>query len=187
MKRALFLDRDGIINEDRHYVHRIEDFHFVDGIFDLCRAATDAGLSIIIVTNQAGIARGFYTEQQFRTLTAWMTAQFSDTGLKIDQVYFCPHHPLHGMGPYKLECHCRKPRPGMIQQAQAEHNICLRDSILIGDKESDILAAKAAGVGSTVLVSTGISVSEAKPTFHAENLKKALACLLRSGLFAPRH
>ena len=174
MKRALFLDRDGIINEDRHYVHRIEDFHFIDGIFDLCRAATDAGLAIIVVTNQAGIARGLYTEQQFQALTDWMNARFADQGVKIDQVYYCPHHPVHGTGPYRVDCYCPKPGPGMILQARDDHDICLRNSILIGDKEWDIIAAKAAGVGTSVLISNNVPDTDAKPAFQFANLREAL-------------
>lgn len=151
--RALFLDRDGVINQDRGCVHRIEDFHFIDGIFELCRAATGSGMAIIVVTNQAGIGRRIYSEADFQRLTGWMVARFADEGAKIDQVYFCPHHPTHGIGGYRRECSCRKPSPGMILQARDDHGICLPNSILIGDKEWDIVAAKAAGVGTTVLIS----------------------------------
>jgi D-glycero-D-manno-heptose 1,7-bisphosphate phosphatase len=173
VKRALFLDRDGVINEDRHYVHRIEDFHFIDGIFDICRAAIDAGLAIIVVTNQAGIGRGLFTEQQFHVLTDWMNARFADQGVTIDQVYYCPHHPIYGTGHYKLDCLCRKPKPGMILRARDDHGISLRNSILIGDKEWDIVAAKAAGIGTTVLISGNASDNDAKPGFQFSNLKEA--------------
>ena len=173
MKRALFLDRDGVINEDRRYVHRIEDFQFIDGIFDLCRAATRAGMMIIVVTNQAGIGRGFFTEQQFQALTDWMNARFAEQGVTIDQVYHCPHHPVHGIGHYKLDCLCRKPNPGMILRARDDHRICLRNSILIGDKELDIVAAKAAGVGTPVLVSDNVPYQDIKPALQFTNLRKA--------------
>ncbi|MBV9481106.1 MAG: HAD family hydrolase, partial [Acidobacteria bacterium] len=142
-----------VINEDRGYVHRIEDFHFIDGIFDLCKAAIEARMAIIVVTNQAGIGRGLFTEQQFYVLTDWMTARFADRGVTIDQVYYCPHHPVRGTGPYRLDCFCRKPNPGMILQARNDHSICLQNSILIGDKEWDVVAAKTAGVGTAVLIS----------------------------------
>jgi D-glycero-D-manno-heptose 1,7-bisphosphate phosphatase len=178
VKRALFLDRDGVINEDRPYVHRIEDFHFIDGIFELCRAAIEAGMMIIVVTNQAGIGRGFYTEQQFHVLTDWMTARFADQGVKIDQVYFCPHHPVHGIGDYKRDCGCRKPNPGMILRARDDHGICLRNSILIGDKEWDIVAANAAGVGTSILVSVNVPDPGAKPALQFTNLGKVLDFLV---------
>lgn len=184
MKRALFLDRDGVINEDRRYVHRIEDFHFTDGIFDICRAAINAGMAIIVVTNQAGIGRGLFTEQQFHVLTNWMNARFADQGVTIDQVYYCPHHPLYGTGHYKLDCLCRKPNPGMILRARDEHGICLRNSVLVGDKEWDIMAAKAAGIGATVLISDHVPNCKAKPVFQAANLREAFDFFIISGLFA---
>ena len=177
MKRALFLDRDGIINEDKRYVHRIEDFQFVDGIFDLCRAAIKAGMVIIVVTNQAGIGRGFFTEQQFQTLTGWMNARFAEQGVTIDQVYHCPHHPVHGIGHYKFDCLCRKPNPGMILRARDDHGICLRNSILIGDREWDIAAANAAGVGTPVLISVNAQPPNAKPAFQFTDLREALNLL----------
>lgn len=174
MKRALFLDRDGVINEDGNYVHRIEDFHFIDGIFDICRAAAGAGMAIIVVTNQAGIGRGLFTEQQFQVLTDWMVARFADQGVRIAQVYFCPHHPVHGIGHYKRDCFCRKPNPGMILRARDDHGICLRNSVLIGDKEWDIVAAKAAGIGTTVLISGTSSELGLSPEFRLRNLSETL-------------
>jgi D-glycero-D-manno-heptose 1,7-bisphosphate phosphatase len=177
VKRALFLDRDGVINEDRHYVHRIDDFHFIDGIFDICRAAISAGMAIIVVTNQAGIGRGIFTEQQFHVLTDWMIARFNNQGVKIDQVYFCPHHPIHGIGDYKRDCFSRKPNPGMILRARDDHDICLRNSTLIGDKDWDIIAAKAAGVGTTVLISEPHPEMSPKPDFRFGGLREALRIL----------
>jgi D-glycero-D-manno-heptose 1,7-bisphosphate phosphatase len=105
VKRAFFLDGDGVINEDRRYVHRIEDFHSIDGIFDLAGPPWRP-VVIIVVTNQAGIGRGFFTEQQFQALTDWMNARFADQGVTIDQIYHCPHHPVHGTGHYKVDCLC---------------------------------------------------------------------------------
>ena len=148
MKRpALFLDRDGVINEDLPYVHRIEDFHFVEGIFSLVLAAQQAGYLTVVVTNQAGIGRGLYTENDFWTLTNWMVDQFARQGCRIDGVYFCPTHPEHGLGPYRVDSVFRKPGPGMLLQAADELNIDLGRSILVGDKPSDIQAGLAAGVG----------------------------------------
>jgi D-glycero-D-manno-heptose 1,7-bisphosphate phosphatase len=148
---ALFLDRDGVINEYRPYVHRVEDFEFVDGIFDLVAAAGHAGYLTIVVTNQAGIGRGLYTEEDFWRLTEWMTARFAEQGCRIDHVSFCPTHPEHGIGRYRVESEFRKPRPGMILEAARAFSLDLGRSILIGDKPSDIEAGQAAGVGTLVL------------------------------------
>lgn len=148
---ALFLDRDGVINADHAYVCRQEDFEFVDGIFKLCRYAKKLGYLIFVVTNQAGIGRGFYTEQDFLKLTEWMCGIFSAEGVVIDKVYFCPFHPEHGVGKYKVNSPFRKPGPGMILQAAEEFGVDLARSVLVGDKETDIQAGIAAGVGCNLL------------------------------------
>jgi len=150
-RRALFLDRDGVINVDRGYVYRTDQFEFVDGIFDLCRAATELGYLIFVVTNQAGIGRGYYTEEQFNQLTAWMCQEFLTKGAKIEHVYYCPFHPEHGLAHYKKESIFRKPGPGMIQQAEREFKLNLALSVLVGDKETDLEAGEAAGVGCNIL------------------------------------
>lgn len=147
---ALFLDRDGVINEDEGYLHKIEEFRFVDGIFDLCATARRLGLAIVVVTNQAGIARGFYTEATFEKINAWMVAQFKAAGTPLDAVYFCPYHP-EGQGRYRRASPFRKPEPGMLLQARDELDLDPARSVLVGDKESDIAAGRAAGVGATVL------------------------------------
>jgi D-glycero-D-manno-heptose 1,7-bisphosphate phosphatase len=146
MNKALFLDRDGVINVNHGHVHKIEDFDFIDGIFDLCRLAKQNGYLIIIVTNQAGIGKGYYTEEQFKKLNYWMIDIFRQNNIGIDGVYYCPHKP-------EENCFCRKPRPGMIFQASKELKIDLRRSILIGDKQSDIEAANLAGIVNTYLFS----------------------------------
>ncbi|WP_448211233.1 D-glycero-beta-D-manno-heptose 1,7-bisphosphate 7-phosphatase [Colwellia sp. MEBiC06753] len=152
MKKALFLDRDGIINVDFGYVHQVKDFEFVEGIFDVCRYAQDMGFELFVITNQAGIARGYYTVDDFLTLTDWMKQQFEREGLTISDVYFCPHHPDKGQNEYVKKCNCRKPKPGMLVKAAKEHNIDLAHSAFIGDKVSDIQAAEAAGIHNKVLV-----------------------------------
>lgn len=150
---ALFLDRDGVINHDRDgYTYIIEDFKFIEGIFQLGRTAIANGYKIVVVTNQAGIGRGYYTEAQFHELTAWMLTQFAREGVEIAGVYHCPHHPTHGLGEYLRECDCRKPRPGLLLKARQELGIDLGRSVLVGDKASDIEAARRAGVGSTILL-----------------------------------
>ena len=152
MTKALLLDRDGVINEDHGYVFRIEDFVFKEGIFSLCKAASDKGYAIFIITNQSGIARGYYTEDQLNTLHNWLIARFEEQGSCIKKIYHCPHHPTEGTQPYQQDCECRKPKPGMILQAQQEFNLDLRSSIFIGDKPSDMQAANKAGVGTKVLI-----------------------------------
>ena len=150
-RRALFLDRDGVINIDHGYVYLQEQFEFVTGIFELCRKAVESGYLIFVVTNQAGIGRGYYTEQQFHECTDWMCNQFLIQGIKIEHVYFCPSHPEYGLNDYKYESFFRKPQPGMILQAADEYNLDLSVSVLVGDKESDIQAGMSAGVGSNIL------------------------------------
>jgi len=162
VQAALFLDRDGVINEERNYVYRIEDFEFIDGVFELCRSAKLAGMAIVVITNQAGIGRGYYTEAQFHDLTKWMCNRFFEKGVAVDGVYYCPYHPVYGVGKYRADSFDRKPNPGMILQARDELGLQLSDSILIGDKASDIAAARAAGVGRTVLIapsSSSVSIS----------------------------
>jgi D-glycero-D-manno-heptose 1,7-bisphosphate phosphatase len=149
-RRALFLDRDGVINVDRGYLYRREDIEFIDGIFELCRHAKRFGYLIFVVTNQAGIARGFYTERDFWSLTEWMCGVFKDQGTSIDRVYFCPYHPVSGIGKYKIDSPLRKPAPGMILQASQDFSVDLRNSVMIGDKMSDIQAGIAAGIGCNI-------------------------------------
>ncbi len=149
--RALLLDRDGVINVDHGYVHRPENFEFIDGIFDLARAAHARQYKIAVITNQAGIARGLYSEREFHDLSAWMCDQFSIRGVPIAKVYFSPYHPTAGLGAYKRDDVSRKPRPGMVLQAREDLNLDLENSILIGDKASDIDAGIAAGVGRNIL------------------------------------
>lgn len=151
--KAIFLDRDGVINIDTNYAHLPEHITFVDGIFDFCRAAKAKGYILIIITNQAGIGRGYYTEAQFHTLMQWMLARFEKEDCPITAYYFCPHHPEHGQGDYKQVCECRKPKPGMILKAAKEHDIDLGQSMLIGDNQTDIEAGKAVGIGELHLFS----------------------------------
>lgn len=157
---ALFLDRDGVINKESEYVHRTDEFEFIDGVFEACRAAKDLGYKLVIITNQAGIARGLYSEADFHALTEWMLERFSEQGIAIDGVYFCPHHPTAGVGHYLRECECRKPQPGLITRAAKELDIDLERSALVGDKISDIEAGLRAGVGTCILVRSGHPFAE---------------------------
>ena len=146
MNKALFLDRDGVINVEKNYVYKIEDFEFIDGIFELAKSYQEKGFLIIVITNQAGIGRGYYTEEDFHKLNNWMIEQFKQRGIEITEVYYCPYHPTHGIGEYLKDSYDRKPNPGMILKAQEKYNIDLSQSILIGDKESDIEAGRNAGI-----------------------------------------
>lgn len=152
MNKALFLDRDGVINEEKNYVCKIEDFVFTDGIFDVLRYFQEQGYMLIIITNQAGIGRGYYTEDDFHTLNDLMLKSFTEQGVYITKVYYCPYHSEYGIEEYKQDSFFRKPNPGMILQAQKEFNIDLSQSVLVGDKESDIKAGVNAGIKNNVLL-----------------------------------
>ncbi len=188
MQAALFLDRDGVINVDSGYVHRPEDFHYLDGIFDIAREARRLGYRLVVITNQAGIARSYYTQEQFLALTDWMCARFLNEQAPIDRVYFSPYHPTEGVGIYKLDHPSRKPHPGMILQAQSELDIDLPGSVLIGDKHSDIQAGLAAGVGTNILLQPGTTAAaaEAGEYLRIRTLYEALPLLASYPQRCPR-
>ena len=163
LRPAVFLDRDGVINQETGYVHKMDEFHFIDGVFEACRELGKAGYRLIVITNQAGIARGYYTEDDFHHLTKWMLDSFRRQAVEIDGVYYCPHHPVHGVGGYRRDCGCRKPASGMILRAAQDHRLDLRQSILVGDKVTDIEAGRAAGIGCCVLVRTGHPLGNEDP------------------------
>jgi len=153
-QKAIFLDRDGVINKEKNYLFKKEDFEFIDGVFDACRYFQKNGYKLIVVTNQSGIARGYYREEDFHQLIKWMMKQFEIQNIKILDVFFCPHGP-------KSTCNCRKPKPGMLLEAKEKHNIDMKNSWMIGDKEADVGAANAAGIENTILVRTGHEIDEA--------------------------
>lgn len=152
LRPALFLDRDGVINADTGYVHTREEFVFLPGIFSLVRAARAAGHLVVVVTNQAGIGRGYYSEAQFHELMDWVKARFREQGGDLDAVYFCPDHPAHGIGRYRRDSAWRKPGPGMLLQAAREHGIDLTRSVMVGDSPKDMEAGRAAGIGTLLYV-----------------------------------
>ena len=161
-KPALFLDRDGVVNIEKNYLHKKEDFEFIDGIFELCRYYQQKGYLLVVVTNQSGIARGYYSEIDFANLTFWMIDAFAHKGIEIAQVYHCPHHPdISG------ECECRKPYPGMLLKAAQELNIDLKHSLLVGDSERDIEAAHSAGLKETYLFSEKETETSAIQNIHS--------------------
>ena len=146
-RRALILDRDGVINHDLGYVHRIEDCRFIDGIFAMAKAFAERGFAIVIATNQAGIGRGLYGEAEYDALRDFIAAEFGRHGVAIAAAYHCPDHPTEGVGRYRRENPWRKPGPGMILQAAIDLGLDLAGSWMVGDKESDIAAGRAAGGG----------------------------------------
>jgi len=144
--RALFLDRDGVINIDHGYVCKIDDFEFCDGIFEVLKKFQKMGFLLIVVTNQSGIGRGYYTSDDFETVTAWKLDALEKKEIFIDEVYHCHHDPDSG-------CGCRKPAPGMLLEACEKFDIDMEASWMIGDKKSDIDAAYNSGVKNTILIS----------------------------------
>ena len=151
-RKALFLDRDGVVNIDTGYLHKPDECVFVEGIFELVSAANHAGYLVVLVTNQAGIGRGYFALAQFEAFTGWMLGEFRSKDARIDRVYHCPHHPEFGLGEYRQACACRKPQPGMFLQARADFDLDMEGSLMVGDKPSDLHAAARAGVAHRFLL-----------------------------------
>lgn len=154
MRRVAFLDRDGVINIDHAYVYRQEEFEWVPGVLDAARTLYEDGWSLVIVTNQSGIGRGYYTEAQFWELTRWMTHEFEKAGAPVAHVAFCPHHPEKALPPYRQACQCRKPEPGMLLSSAEALSIDLGRSIMFGDKPGDMTAGRRAGCVERILLGT---------------------------------
>jgi len=151
--KTIFLDRDGVINKDINYLHKIDDFEFIDGIFDVCLYFQSLGYKIIIITNQSGISRGYYSHSDYQKVTQWMLDQFRYKNINILDIFHCPHGP-------DSTCDCRKPKPGMFLKAKAKHNTDMEKSWMIGDKERDTIAANSAGIDNTILVRSGHRIDE---------------------------
>jgi D-glycero-D-manno-heptose 1,7-bisphosphate phosphatase len=169
INKAIFLDRDGVINKEVNYLHKIDSFIFLEGIFDSCKHFISLGYVIIVITNQSGIARGYYSQNDYQKLTNWMLNEFKKNGISILDIFHCPHSP-------KVNCDCRKPKPGMFLLAKKIHNIKLAQSWMIGDKETDIQAANNAGIVNTILLESGHEIkkeeSNAKFILKSINLSK---------------
>lgn len=145
MKRAVFLDRDGTINEDRHYLYRPEEFVFLQGVVEALRLLMARDYRLIIVTNQSGIARGYYTEDDYRGLNEWMLHRLWESGVIVDGTYYCPHLPGGTVQAYNRECSCRKPATGLFYQAAKEHDIELAASVAVGDRMRDLMICRETG------------------------------------------
>jgi D-glycero-D-manno-heptose 1,7-bisphosphate phosphatase len=177
---ALFLDRDGVVNVDHGYVHRVDQFDFLPGIFELARfVVQDLRWPIVVVSNQSGIGRGLFDEAAHAALTAWMCDRFREQQAPIARAYHCPYHPEHGIGGYRCDHDWRKPKPGMILQAAADLDLDLSRSVLIGDRLSDIEAAAAAGIALRIrLDPLGTRTAPASPPHHVvRTLPEALSIL----------
>ena len=183
MRRAAFLDRDGVINKDSGYVHRCEDLEFTPGAIEGMRLLQEFGYVLVVITNQSGLAHGKYSEAQYQAFTAKLLNKLAHNGIKLESVYHCPHHPLGSVSKLAISCDCRKPAPGMLLKAAQELGLSLKDSLLIGDRHSDIQAARAAGVGHAYQVRSDNPESE---VVHAEaegHYASLLDCVL--DLLAP--
>lgn len=176
MNKAIFLDRDGVINRDKGHVHKIEDCEFFPDTFKALQKAPE-NFKLIVITNQAGIAKGYYTEKILHKFTAWMLDKFKKNDIKIDKVYYCPHHPDGVVEKYTINCDCRKPAPGMLKQAAKEFDLNLRECWLIGDNTSDVKSGQNAGC-TTILIKTGRTskdqVLETAPDYEVETLSEAI-------------
>jgi D-glycero-D-manno-heptose 1,7-bisphosphate phosphatase len=140
LRKALFIDRDGVINEDTGYPHKPEHIRFNEMAFTLCKQAAEKGYLLVVITNQAGVAKGRFTEEDVTALHEWMAGEFTKRGISIARFYYCPHHPEATVPAYRLACNCRKPKPGMIERAAKDLSIDIMKSLVIGDKLSDRIA-----------------------------------------------
>jgi len=166
--KTIFLDRDGVINKEVNYLHKIKNFEFIEGIFDACLYFQDLDYKIIIISNQSGIARKYFNENDYKILTEWMLGQFYKNSISILDIFYCPHGP-------ESQCNCRKPKPGMFIDAKYKHRINMRESWMIGDSESDIQAANTAGISNTILVRSGhlIDESNSNAKFIINSIKES--------------
>lgn len=181
MFAAIFLDRDGTVNEEREYIASPDELCILPGSAEAIRLANDSGYKVVIITNQSAVARGLITEEDLRTIHERLREILSASGAHIDGIYYCPHHPDFGDSPYRIECECRKPLPGMLRQAATDLDIDLSRSFMIGDRIIDLQTGNSAGSYS-ILVRTGygstdeprLKQSGARADFVADNLAMAM-------------
>ena len=149
--KAVFLDRDGTINVDNHYVYRVADFKYIDGVLDALKELTNMGYILVVITNQSGIARGYYSEKEYIAIDEWMKKDLLDKGIKITKSYYCPHYKNGSIKDYSIECNCRKPKTGLFWKAMEELNINMNRSFSVGDKLRDLSVCKESGVKGILL------------------------------------
>lgn len=155
MNRACFLDRDGVLIKDMHYIKDPDDVELMPGVADALKKLHDNGFLCVVVSNQSGVARGYFSEESVDVVNARICELLAERGEKLDASYYCPHYPDGDVDEYSFDCDCRKPGPGMFLKAAEEHSINLGESFMIGDKVSDIEAARKAGCKEAVMVKTG--------------------------------
>ena len=156
---AVFMDRDGTLTEEVGYINHPSRLRLLPRSGAAVRRLNQAGVAVVVVTNQAGIARGYFSPEVLTAVNAALVSQLKDEGAHLDGLYVCPHHPTEGEAPYRLVCDCRKPKPGLVLRAASELGLDLRRSTLVGDKGSDLVAARAVGARA-VLVLTGYGLGE---------------------------
>jgi D-glycero-D-manno-heptose 1,7-bisphosphate phosphatase len=186
-RRAVFLDRDGTLNVDVGFTHRLDDLKLIDGVVPGLKQLAKLGFQLIVTTNQSGVARGYFSPAQMHAFNAALVAQLRELDVRIEGVYCCPFHPTEGIGAYRCDSPLRKPQPGMILKAAAEHDIDLKASFAIGDRTSDVLAGQSAGCRAILLrtdddtadKTTAIDPS-VHPDFTAADLVEAAAHVGRS-------
>ncbi|MHB8814258.1 MAG: D-glycero-beta-D-manno-heptose 1,7-bisphosphate 7-phosphatase [Steroidobacteraceae bacterium] len=159
-RKAAFIDRDGVLNEERAFVHRIEDFVLLPDAVEALRLLKRAGYLLVVITNQSGIARGLYSESDYFALTEHIRGRLAAAGTPLDAVEHCPHLPDAPVERYRLDCDCRKPKPGMLTRAIRALDIEAGASFLVGDRLSDIEAGRTAGIGRCFLVRTGYALAD---------------------------
>lgn len=190
MERVVFLDRDGTLNQEVHYLHRPEDLKLIPGVPKALRLLKQAGYRLVVVTNQAGVARGYYKTEDVESLHRYMNRVLEEDGASIDAYYYCPHHPEHGVGSYKKQCNCRKPGTGMFEMAQKRFEVDKARSFMVGDKLLDVKAGKNYGITS-ILVGTGYGREQHERDvkaahgfiydYYAENLMDAARWIVEKG------
>lgn len=177
MNKAIFLDRDGTINVEKHYLHKIEDFEFLPGVMEGLKILQDAGFLLVVVTNQSGIGRGYYTEEDFAQLNEWMINELKDNGIHISRVYYCPHLPDAAIEKYRRDCECRKPKQGMFIQAMRDLDIDLGSSFAVGDKIRDCAISESSNCKGFLIANNEkteiineVKAGNVKNVSYAENL-----------------
>ncbi|URZ03564.1 D-glycero-beta-D-manno-heptose 1,7-bisphosphate 7-phosphatase [Clostridium felsineum] len=159
MNKAVFIDRDGTINVEKNYLYKIEDFEFIEGTREAIKILNDNGYKVVVITNQAGVARGYYTEEDVKKLHEFIQEELKKCDAHVDAFYYCPHHPIDGKGKYKTDCDCRKPKDGLYKKAIQDINIDVEKSYAVGDKISDLLPALSNKI-EAFLVMTGYGQKE---------------------------